>query len=88
MARRNQEFSAKGGDGKTADLPNKPNIPVSPVISKNTDLASATARCSQCGTSFPLSGRPGTSVNSFKCRSCGAVNIANAGIGFTFWGRN
>lgn len=70
MARRNQEFSAKGGDGKTADLPSRPNIPTSSVISKAPYLGQATVKCHECGTSGVISGRIGTVRSSFVCRCC------------------
>lgn len=77
-------FHPKGHDGKTADLPGKPTIKKSPVISKNPYLARATSRCGNCRTSQQITGRPGTSVKEFICRSCKTVNKANDGRGFTF----
>lgn len=82
------KFQAKGHDGKTADLPCKPNIPASPVFSKITWLHRAASQCGNCGTSDVISGRPGSGFERFECRSCRAVNIANGGVPFTFWGEN
>lgn len=51
-------------------------------------LGSAMARCGNCGTSTPLSGRPGTTLKDFRCRSCKGINLCNGGLGFTFWSMN
>lgn len=81
-------FRVSGHDGKSADLPGEPKIKNSPVISKAPYLASASACCVNCGTSQALSGRPGTSIDKFTCRSCKSVNKANGDLGFSFWGQN
>lgn len=73
MARHNQEFPVKGHDGKTADLPYEPKIKKSPVMSKAPYIGQATVTCGECGTSDAISGRIGTSVNSFVCRCCESI---------------
>jgi hypothetical protein len=81
-------FTPKGHDGKTIDLPCKPNIPHSPVISKIPYQAFASSQCGRCGIRDVLTGRPGTVREYFQCRSCAAVNSMNGGIGFKFEGWN
>lgn len=82
------KFTPKGHDGKSADLPGTPNIPASPVTSPAPYLASAMGRCGSCGTGHPMTGRPGTSVERFECRSCKTINTANGALGFRFEGWN
>lgn len=50
-------------------------------------LLTATARCGRCGTSTVISGRPGTMIYTFTCRSCTTQNVCNDN-GFTFESRN
>jgi hypothetical protein len=47
-------------------------------------LLSATSRCGVCGTSDQHSGKPGTVLRQFTCRSCNTTCIANNGVPFRF----
>jgi len=81
----------KGRDGSTPDghvIAMTVTIKTSPVVSSKPQLASATTRCDQCGTSDAISGRPGTFVRSLTCRSCGNVCIVNGGRGYRFEVKN
>jgi len=65
-------------------------MPTTDITSRTPELLSATTRCDVCGTSDQVSGRPGTVLHAFVCRSksCQHVSPTNGGLGFTFQGRN
>lgn len=47
-----------------------------------------TINCDSCGTSDQGTGRPGSSMDSVTCRSCGVTFKVNGGMGFKFWSMN
>lgn len=51
-------------------------------------LMSATSRCGTCGTSDQHSGKPGSVMRHFTCRSCNTRNLCNGGIPFKYWSPN
>lgn len=51
-------------------------------------LMSATSRCGTCGTSDQHSGKPGSTMKKFTCRSCRTVNLCNGGVPFRYWSVN
>jgi len=81
-------FRVSGHDGGSSD-----NLVPQGSIEQTTKqgrpiLGSAIGRCGACGTSTPLSGRPGTTISHFTCRSCKSRVLCNSGMGFTFWSMN
>lgn len=76
-------MKVNGGDGATYGEIDKCEI-------KKTNaqglpiLMSATSRCGSCGTSDQHSGKPGSKLVSFRCRSCRTNNLTNNGVPFEF----
>ena len=75
----------RGSDGQSADTMGRP--PKTSVQGKPI-LMTATTQCDHCGTSDIISGRPGTKIWGWECRTCKTYCKANGGAGFTFWCQN
>ena len=78
------KFRVNGHDGGSSD-----NRDLQGSIEQTTKqghpiLLSATSRCGVCGTSDQHSGKPGTVLRQFTCRSCNTTCIANNGVPFRF----
>lgn len=85
-------YRVRGTDGQSADDETK-RVPVTRLRREGTivgtpKLGVARTRCDVCGTSDVISGRPGTTIREFTCRTCKTTLKANGGVGFTFWCQN